>query len=217
MLESTLAKEPDLNIKAVVFDYGQVISLPQDLTVIDRIADMAGVERAKFSSALWSSRSEYDRGIINAKEYYDKIFSKLSVEVDAGDNLIDKMIEMDLESWKEINDETVALMEDVKKAGYILGILSNMPHDFLAWARKDLPVFSLPHVGLFSCEVNLVKPEKAIYQKLLSMLGVKGEEVVFFDDMVENVKSAGALGINALLWNGPEDARRKLISLGVAV
>jgi len=204
-----------LSIKAVVFDYGQVISLPQDLTVMDRMAEMICVESGKFQAALWGLRGEYDRGTIMAREYYGKILAKLSVEVDV--NLIDKLIEMDLASWKEINGETVALMEDVKKAGYIPGILSNMPNDFLAWARKNLPVFSLPQVGLFSCEVNLLKPERAIYQKLLSMLNAKGEEVVFFDDMVENVKGAEALGINALLWKNAENARRELLSLGVAL
>ena len=210
-----------MSIKAVVFDYGQVISLPQDPTVINRIADLAGVERANFASALWNSRSDYDRGIINAREYYRRILSRLSVKADADYNLIDKMIEMDLESWKNINGETVALMEDLKNAGYILGILSNMPNDFLAWARENLPVFSLPQVGLFSCEVNLLKPEKAIYQKLLSMLSAKGVasggEVVFFDDIIENIKGAEPLGINAFLWKDPESARRKLLSLGVAV
>ena len=206
-----------MGIKAVVFDYGQVISLPQDLAVIDTLADMAGVESAKFSPVLWGLRKDYDRGIIDAREYYGKIFSKLSIKGDTGNDLIDKMIELDLASWKEINGETVALMEDIKKSGYILGILSNMPHDFLAWARETLPVFSLPQVGLFSCEVNLLKPEEAIYRKLLSMLGAKGEEVVFFDDVVENIEGAGALGINALLWKDPENARRELISLGVAL
>jgi putative hydrolase of the HAD superfamily len=136
-------------------------------------------------------------------------------------NVIDKLIETDSDSWKNINMETVALMEDVKKAGYTLGILSNMPHDFLAWARKTLPVFSLPQVGLFSCEVNLVKPEQAIYQKLLSMLSAEGVafagEVVFFDDKIENIKGAESVGINALLWKDAESARRELFSLGVSL
>ena len=217
MLESTYAKEPELNIKAVVFDYGQVISLPQDLTAIDRMAEMIDIECEKFKSALWGLRDEYDRGTISAREYYGRIFSKLSAKAGANEDIIDKMIEMDLESWREINGETVTLMEDVKKAGYTLGILSNMPYDFLAWARKNLPVFSLPQVGLFSCEVNLLKPERAIYGKLLSMLGLPGEEIVFFDDIAENIKGAWALGINAFLWNGAENARRGLKSLGVAL
>jgi putative hydrolase of the HAD superfamily len=208
-----------LGIKAVVFDYGQVISLPQDPAAVDRMAGIAGVERGRFESVLWALRDEYDRGTIDARGYYRKVFAELSLDIDM--KRIDEIIETDFESWKNINMETTALMEKLKRAGYTVGILSNMPHDFLAWARETLPVFSLPQVGLFSCEVNLVKPEEAIYQKLLSMLGVKGVtsagEVVFFDDKIENVESAGALGINALLWKDAENARRELLSLGVAL
>ena len=208
-----------MSIKAVVFDYGRVISLPQDMAAINRMAEMVGVERGRFEAALWGLRSDYDRGTIGAREYYMEVLAELSVE--AEDNLIDKIIKMDLASWSEVNGETVALMEDVKKAGYTLGILSNMPREFLAWARENLPVFLLPQIGLFSCEVNLIKPEEAIYQKLFSMLASKGvasgAEVVFFDDLVENIKGAEALGIKACLWKDPENARRELLSLGVSL
>ena len=202
-----------MSIKAVVFDYGQVISLPQDPKVIDTLAKRVGAEREKFESILWSLRSEYDRGTINSKEYYRKIISRLGVSLD--DDSIDEMVKIDLESWKNINTETVRLMEDVKKAGYTLGILSNMPYDFLAWARKNIPVFSLPHISLFSCELNLIKPEKAIYEALLSMLKIESEELVFFDDKLENIKAAKAMGIKAILWESPESARRELLSLGI--
>ena len=205
-----------MSIKAVVFDYGQVICLPQDPAAIDRLAKLAGVERNKFEPCLWGLRGEYDQGIINSKEYFKKILSSLGVEdkVDE-EKIIDEMIEVDLSSWKNINPGTVALMEDVKKAGYTLGILSNMPQDFLDWARKNITVFSLPHKSLFSCEVNLVKPDKAIYKKLLSILGIECCELVFFDDNEENVISARDMGIEAFLWKSPENARQELFSLGV--
>ena len=197
----------------MVFDYGQVISFPQDPKVIDELAKQVGVEREKFEPLLWSLRGEYDRGIISAREYYRNILSRLSVAMD--DKNVDELIKIDHVSWRNINPQTVVLMEDVKKAGYTLGILSNMPHDFLFWARKNIPVFSLPHVSLFSCEANLIKPEKAIYIKLLSLLGFEGKEVVFFDDNVENIKSAKALDMEAFLWKNPESARCELSSLGV--
>jgi len=202
-----------LSIKAVIFDYGQVISLPQDPKVIDYLAGRIGADRDRFESLLWSLRKEYDRGTQTAKEYYNIILSRLNVSMD--DESIDEMIDVDLKSWKNVNPGTVSLMEDVKKAGYILGILSNMPHDFLAWARKNIYVFSLPQINLFSCEVNLIKPEKAIFQKLISMSGAEPEELVFFDDNPENVSSAVSLGIKAFLWKDPENARRELSLLGV--
>ena len=212
-----------MNIKAVFFDYGQVICHPQDPATIDRIAELAGVERKKFEPVLWALRDDYDLGRITAKEYYIKILSSLGAGIDV--KKIDAMIETDLASWKSINNGTVALMEEIKKAGYTLGILSNMPEDFLAWARKTLPVFSLPHIGIFSCEVSHVKPDKAIYEEMLSALNTKSNEpafnqtafseIVFFDDKEENVKSARDLGIDAFLWKDPENARQELLSLGL--
>lgn len=204
-----------MGIKAVVFDYGQVISFPQDPKVMDELSGRIGVEKDKFQTALWSLRGEYDRGTINARDYYKKILSFFDIHLDHAK--IDELVKIDLESWKNINPETVTLMEDIKKAGYTLGILSNMPHDFLAWARKTIPVFSLPNVSLFSCEVNLVKPEEAIYRKLLSLLNIQCEELVFFDDNIENIKAAGALGIKAILWENPESARKVLISMGLRI
>jgi len=44
---------------------------------------------------------------------------------------------------------------------------------------------------------------------------VEPEELVFFDDIHNNVKSAVSLGIKAFLWKNPEEARKKLLSLGV--
>ena len=202
-----------MGIKAVFFDYGQVICLPQDPAAINRLAGLAGVERERFEPVLWALRGDYDLGFIDAKEYYKRVLSSLDARVDG--SAIDKMIETDLASWKNIDSGTVALMEEIKKAGYTLGILSNMPEDFLAWARKNLPVFSLPHVSLFSCEVNLVKPDKAIYLKLLSMLDMESRELAFFDDKEENIKSARDLGIEAFLWKNAENARLELLSLGL--
>jgi putative hydrolase of the HAD superfamily len=202
-----------LRIKAVVFDYGQVISLPQDAKAMDRIAEKAGVERKRFEPTLWALRGEYDRGVLSSRDYYKKVLSVLGVVLD--DKSIDELVEMDLASWKNINEGTVGLMEKVKAAGYMLGILSNMPHDFLAWARKNIPVFSLSQVSVFSCEENVIKPEKAIFETLLKRLGVESGELVFFDDNAENVKSAQSLGIKAILWESPEKARQELLSFGL--
>ena len=200
-------------IKAVFFDYGQVITFAQDPKTVGRIADLAGVEREKFEPVLWALRGEYDRGAITAHEYYRRILSAFDLAPDK--KIIDKMIDIDFWSWTNINPHTELLMEDIKRAGYILGILSNMPHDFLGWVRENVSVLSLVQISLFSCEVNLIKPNEAIYQKLLSVSGLKGEEIVFFDDKPENVEAAKALGIKAYIWEDCGIARGELALLGV--
>jgi putative hydrolase of the HAD superfamily len=204
-----------VSIKAVVFDYGKVISFAPDHGVMDEIAAVAGIKREALEPVVWAMRGEYDRGTLSGPQYYGKVLQSLGVNADGA--MLQKITDIDSHGWKRINPGTVKLMEDLKKAGYKVAILSNMPFDFLAWAREALPVFSLPHVGVFSCEVKAIKPEEAIYQRLLSELGCKGDETVFFDDVLVNVEKARELKINAFLWQNPETAVTQLAGLGVSV
>lgn len=204
-----------MSINAVVFDYGQVITFPQESSALDRLAQLAGSGREEFEEVLWKERPDFDRGLLNPKEYFRRVLSCLGISKD--DDTIDEMIRVDFDSWKKINPETVTLMEELKKEGYILGILSNMPRDFLVWARENESVLSIPQVCVFSCEHFLIKPEAAIYYKLLSLIGVEAEELVFFDDSLKNVNAAKALGIAAYLWEDPQAARKVLRTLGARV
>lgn len=92
-----------------------------------------------------------------------------------------------------------------------------MPEEFLARARRELGVFSLYDVGIFSCELGLVKPEPDIYRALITALGAAPEEIVFFDDVAINVEAAAAVGIRAFQWTDPVRARILLRENGAAV
>jgi putative hydrolase of the HAD superfamily len=201
-----------MKIKAVVFDYGKVICFPPEHGVMDELAALAGVEKNALEKMVWKYRDNYDRGTEKGPVYYQRIVRELGkdISIETGNT----MAEIDMAGWKNINSATVKLMEDIKKAGLLLGILSNMPFEFLDWARKKLPVFSLPQVGVFSCEEGLIKPEEAIYRKLLEKLNCLPGEVVFFDDIAQNVDKARELKIEAFVWESPEKTRELLAELG---
>ncbi|MHB9293373.1 putative hydrolase of the HAD superfamily [Hollandina sp. SP2] len=198
--------------KAVVFDFGKVISFPPESQVMGALAAIAELDVKTMDTLVWAYRQGYDRGALSGKDYYRTI---LGPELD--DAKAEALVRIDLDSWKRINPDTVTLMEDVKAAGYLLGILSNMPHDFLAWARESLPIFRLPHVGIFSCETGSIKPETPIYEALLQGLSCRPEEVVFFDDTPINVEKACSLGIHGLVWQDPETARLALQKMQMRV
>jgi putative hydrolase of the HAD superfamily len=202
-------------IRGVAFDYGRVICFSPPESVLDELAALAGLERKILEPLMWSRREDYDRGLVNGPDYYRALLDTRGIRPDR--RVLEEMAALDLQGWTGINPGTVALMEDIKKAGLKLGILSNMPHDFLAFARKTLPVFSLPDAGIFSCELGSVKPEEAIYRALLDALGCRPGELVFFDDMPENVEKASVLGINAFLWRDPDTARKDLEGLGLCI
>jgi putative hydrolase of the HAD superfamily len=129
------------------------------------------------------------------------------------DPALEKIAGIDQGGWKHINAAAVDLARDIKNAGFMLGILSNMPRDFLAWGRAHIPLFTGADAAVFSCELQVVKPEPAIYAELKNRIGCDYGAIVFFDDLPDNISAAQELGIRAILWTGPEDARKALRAL----
>ena len=202
-----------MNIKAVAFDYGGVICFLPPPETGKELERLTGLSFETLRELNRQYRCGYDRGDYAAtKDYYRFILSRAGVFPD--DAVLERAGETEKDGWKRINDETVRLMRDIKAAGRTLGILSNMPGDFLVWARRNIPVFAEADAAVFSCEERLIKPEAAIYAKLRERVGVDYGEIVFFDDLPDNIAAARELGIRGFVWEGPEAARNTLKGLG---
>ncbi len=204
-----------MGIKGVAFDYGRVISYDQPKDTMEKLAAIAGIDAAALESLVWNNRSEFDRGTVSGKEYYRNLLRTAGVELK--DALLQKMLELDVNSWSRVNPDTVKLMEDLKAAGIKIAILSNMPHDFLSMKFNDLDVFTLPDVFVFSCNTGWIKPEKEIYDILIEECALEADELVFFDDIQKNIDGALASGIRAFLWTDADQGRRDLAGLGLLV
>jgi putative hydrolase of the HAD superfamily len=202
-------------INAVAFDYGGVsCEWPADGTR-QRLADMIGVSLGELVEYDNTHRKIWDAGEINGAEFYLGAFAYFGVSGAGYDReKAAEMARIDQESWKHINQETIRLMEDLKKAGVRVAILSNMPFDFLDWLKVQ-PVIAIPDAAIFSCEEHCNKPDEPIYRTLLTKLGLPPGEVVFFDDMPLNVEGARGIGMNAYVWKDPDAARKTLATLGI--
>lgn len=203
-----------MSIKAVAFDYGGVIAFFQDKESIKDMADIAGMDYSLMYKIYWDNRSIYDEGLVDGIGFFKNILADVGIFADP--DLLEKLIVRDIESWSHVNPKTEAFIRELKGTGIKIGVLSNIVPDFLDRMKEKLPVFSLMDASVFSCEVGRVKPDKKIYQILLSRLGCQAEELVYFDDIEVNVEAAKALGIHAFLWGGPEAARSDLEKLGAA-
>ncbi|MDR1420357.1 MAG: HAD family phosphatase [Treponema sp.] len=197
-------------IKAVVFDYGGVISFPPLPEEREAIASMAGISPGRLDGLDRKRRVEYDRGLFDGAGYYRAILSDGGIVPDGESP--ERMALADMDSWKRINPDTERLMKDLEALGCAVAILSNMPFDFLAWARENIPLFTR-YPGVFSCEAGAVKPEPVIYERLVSLLGRAFGEVVFFDDLRQNVDGALSMGIRAFVFTDGASARKALRSI----
>ena len=72
-------------------------------------------------------------------------------------------------------------------------------------------------VTVFSCAEGTRKPEKEIYQILLTRLRVKPHETVFVDDRSDFVRGAENVGIHGILFQDINQLRSELNSLSVKI
>jgi len=193
-------------ITTVILDFGGVLGLPQDPVRAAGMASLCGLSMEEFSRLYSRDRLELDRGTLSTDGYWTRIFREAGVEPTPA--LIAKIEEEDSLGWTRINRAVVGWAEELRAAGYSTAILSNMPHDKLAWMRKN-PAFDWIRdfpVAVFSCEHRLVKPEAVIYRRCLDLLGRSAGECVFLDDSSVNVEGGLAAGIPSIHFRSAAEA-----------
>lgn len=195
-------------IKAVIFDYGNVISQTQTGDCAVQMEAMTGVPAQVFRTVYDRFRFEFDRGTITGAQMYRQLLEADGYHQQAADMaLMERIARLDMESWRPVHQDVTDWGLSLKASGLKLGILSNMPTEFLTYYEDEIELFKAAHYACFSCRVGLIKPEPAIYHDVLKGLEVEPQEAVFFDDMAVNVEAACALGIHGLLWRGLEQAK----------
>lgn len=192
-----------LNFNTFIFDYADVISLSQDMNEFYANADLLGMDHGKFKDQYWRFRRDYDLGQ-KGEEYW-----KLVAGRDLSEETIRQLIEHDCKSWLRINQETIEILNHLRKAKKKLALLSNLPIELVRCLRQDYSFLDVFHRIFFSSEVHKVKPDEEIYQYVLSELRVEGKNVLFFDDKKENLEGASKLGMNTYFFT-PESAGKLL-------
>lgn len=181
---------------AVIFDYGNVLSLEQSPELIQQMVTKLKTDVSEFEHQYWHFRLEYDRGDFGGREYWSRIGKALGQPVSV--EFADELTEIDNRSWSLPNEPIVEWSHSLKAKGIKIAILSNMPSDFrrdLARNCTWLPGFD-HHT--YSCELKIVKPDAGIYEHCLAGLGVKPERVLFLDDRLPNIEASEKLGIAGL-------------------
>ena len=88
----------------------------------------------------------------------------------------------------------------LKAKGFRVIVLSNMSKEYIEFLRR-MPVYRHLTEDIISCECGFVKPEREIYELLLSRYGLRPEDTIFIDDRAENVEAAAELGIAPFLFD----------------
>lgn len=200
------------NVKAVIFDYGEVLCLPPTREELDASAQILGVPSEMFRT-LWSrNRDRYDRGDLSAEFYWTKLAQEAGKSIDA--DTLRKLAERDVVMWSHPNPGMLTWLEELLEAGVKVAVLSNMHLDMVQYARQNFKWVGKLSWSTFSAEVRLIKPEPAIYEHCLRGLKVAPSESLFIDDREVNVAGARSVGIHGIQYSSMSQLREDLVKAG---
>lgn len=180
--------------KAIIFDcFGVLI-----VSKLDLLAEDFPDKQTEFKDL--SVRADY--GFINRDEYDQQAASLAGMEIDA--------FQEKYWNGRVKNSTALAWIEQLRSDGYKVGLLSNIStwrmHDFFT----DNELNSMFDAVVLSGEVGLIKPSSEIFELAADKLGVRPEDCVMIDDLLENVDGAQAAGMRAILFGDTAQARADL-------
>lgn len=111
------------------------------------------------------------------------------------------------------HEGVLKLILELKEKGIRIAIISNTNELHWSYLEKILPIESF-EVILLSHICQIEKPDKRIYQILEERTGLKNKEILFFDDIQENIYTASSLGwsANKVPLLNPVDFMRKILN-----
>jgi putative hydrolase of the HAD superfamily len=214
------------NIRALIFDFGNVITLPPAEAAVERLRALAGggtaldgpagtgggaaalPSREAFSAAYSAFRLDYDRGSFSAPEYWRRVGERLGLGF--GADLVEKLRAADVDCWFHFNEDLLSLISALKSELARVALLSNINDDGIAALHERATWLDLFDVHILSAEHHLVKPDRAIYELCVRSLKLPAGDCLFVDDLAVNVEGARAAGLNALEFAGLDKFKSEL-------
>src|SRR5580704_19322762 len=185
-------------VKAVLFDYGMVLSGPPDPAAWARMRTITGLNEEQFYRGYWTHRHAYDRGDLTAESFWNQAAAPTHAILTP--EQLTALIAADVDYWSTLNPPMLAWARTLQQARIPTGILSNMPGPMETGLRARYTwIDDFPH-HTWSHALNLAKPEPAIYRHAIQGLHTPAENILFLDDKQENITAAEALGMQAIQY-----------------
>ena len=185
-----------IKIRALILDYGGVISTPQNDDNVKNMFKIIGGDETAFKDIYLKKRDDYDGGHLSGEEYWLSIFNHLGLEKNRSQ--ISGLIQEDIYSWTHINESMIEFITESRKKCSKLAIISNMTVDTLAYMKKNFQWLAVFDEMVFSCDIGVNKPEQKIYETCLHKLNLPTQECLFVDDTLKNVEGAIRSGMQAI-------------------
>jgi len=198
-------------IRAIIFDYGNVISRVDNNLFLKRISGFCDKSVPELRRLIYEESGlpvQYETGAISSGEFHDKISALCGLRMKLPD-----FRKAFTDIFTPI-EETARLLRQLKQE-YKLALLSNTNEwDFKDEIRKH-ECFHLFDTVTLSYIVKVMKPGKRIYLDALDKLRLPPEECIYIDDIREYTDAAAGIGIAGIHYVSHDQLREDLQSQNI--
>jgi putative hydrolase of the HAD superfamily len=191
-----------MKFKAVIFDFGNVIINIEFQRIYETFAKLTSKPIAYIEKRITEEQifRRYESGQFTDEEFRDIIRQTLSFP------LSDKEVDT---AWNaillDIPTERIDLINNIRKK-YPVYLLSNTNNIHITASNNYLnDAHGIKNLNVLfdklylSYEMGMWKPDTEIYYEVLRSVNLEPNKVIFFDDNLQNIESAKAIGMQTIL------------------
>jgi putative hydrolase of the HAD superfamily len=196
-------------VKAVLFDYGGVLTEPMG-PMFAAVAAECGAEVPELVALLVGGYGDGDHPWHRLERGELSFEALCRWAADEGDRRgwrLDLTRMPDQLTTVGFRPALLDRIADLRRRGFRTALVTNNAREFGPCWKHRLPYDDLFHTIVDSCEVGLRKPDPRIYELTLERLGgLAPDEAVLLDDFEVNLESARAIGMYGVAVGDDTDA-----------
>lgn len=188
-------------INTLIFDFGNVFINLNDAYTLEYIKHF---ESSNHFEDILKTNMVFEKGEISTNQFLDRYINFFPNQ--SKEDIICK--------WNSILEDfpkhRLDFLKDLKETSkYKLILLSNTNDLHINWIKENIPFYNTFKncfdAFYLSHEINLRKPDEAVFNFVLNKDSLKASQCLFIDDNIDNIKAAKHLNIHTWHLNPKTD------------
>ncbi len=195
-------------VRFMLFDLGNVLVHIHPSAFTRKLGIGDNHANEEYRTGIVSLVRKYESGTMTTAEYLQGLRNLFDSRYSANE-LRQAMI--------AVIGEPVTGMESIVRqvgARMPVALVSNTNELHFEYSLQSVPAVGLMSDYFLSYKLQVMKPDPAYYSGVLKKLRAKPEEVIFIDDLPENVEGASMAGMQGVLFTGAKMLSENLHRLG---
>ncbi|MGI8773521.1 MAG: HAD family hydrolase [Actinomycetota bacterium] len=215
MVPANIMEEELVGYRALVVDYGGVLTTPlQDAMIAFsadigiELQDLVRVALKAYAGHEDSLVHDFETGTISEEEFSADLAARLKEE--AGVEVEPEGLVRRLFAGMQLEEDMMTAVVMARRAGLKTALLSN------SWGLSLYPRDRFPEmfdVVVISGEIGMRKPDPQIFHATTDQLSLEPQECVFVDDHPGHLQAAAEVGMTTVLHRTPTDTITELEQL----